>query len=176
MKIETLLPRAIAYAVKAHEDTNHRYDESPYSLHLALAAHYGERYIHIIPAEDREKVMCGVWLHDTLEDCRITYNDLKKAFGIEISEMIYAVTNMRGRTRSERASEEYYQGIRETPYASFIKLCDRMANYSYSISRGNSRMKEVYDSEMADFIKKVTPADSVIDYSEMIKDLASFTE
>jgi hypothetical protein len=37
-------------------------------------------------------------------------------------------------------------------------------------------MKEVYEREMADFIKKVIPADSVIDYSEMIKDLSSFTE
>ena len=120
--------------------------------------------------------MCSIWLHDTLEDCRITYNDLKKVFGIEISEMVYAVTNLRGRTRSERASEEYYQGIRETPYASFIKLCDRMANYSYSIPRGNSRMKEVYDSEMADFIKKVIPSCCTIDYSEIIKDLLSFTE
>ncbi len=173
MKTEILLPQAIAYAAKAHEATCQRYDDAPYTLHLALVAHYAERYIHLIPSQDREKVLCAVWLHDTLEDCRLTYNDLKKVFGVEITEIVYAVTNLRGRTREERAGEEYYLGIRETPYATFVKICDRMANYSYSVSKGNSRMKEVYENEMAAFIKKVIPTSSVIDYSIMIDDLTS---
>ena len=101
MKTETLLPQAIAYAAKAHEATCQRYDDAPYTLHLALVAHYAERYIQLIPSQDREKVLCAVWLHDTLEDCRLTYNDLKKVFGVEITEIVYAVTNLRGRTRED---------------------------------------------------------------------------
>ena len=51
-----------------------------------------------------------------------------------------------------------------------------MANYSYSVSKGNSRMKEVYENEMAAFIKKVIPTSSVIDYNIMIDDLTSIVK
>ena len=120
-----ILPKAIKYAVTAHEQTLHRYDGAPYSVHLAMAAHYADMFSYLLPEEKRDYVLSAVWLHDTIEDCRITYNDLKKVFGAEIAEMVFAVTNNRGRTRDERADEDYYRGIRNTPYATFIKLCDR---------------------------------------------------
>jgi hypothetical protein len=72
------------------------------------------------------------------------------------TEIVYALTNDKGRTRAERAGENYYKGIRETPYAPFVKLCDRLANvtYSCSIDSGTSgnRMREVYKHEMPHFL------------------------
>ncbi|MBR1412444.1 MAG: hypothetical protein IJ577_04880, partial [Prevotella sp.] len=73
---------------------------------------------------------------------------------------VYALTNEKGRTRAERAGEKYYQGIRETPYAPFVKLCDRLANITYSCSGvdgSNLRMKEVYKSEMPHFLQSINP-------------------
>src|SRR5574344_752894 len=99
------LTHAIKYAITAHSDTHHKYDDAPYSVHLALAAHYGDVFSYLLPEKDRENVLSALWLHDTIEDCRITYNDLKAVFGTEIAEMVYAVTNNRGRTRSERADD-----------------------------------------------------------------------
>ena len=40
---------------------------------------------------------------------------------ITAAEIVYALTNDKGRTRKERAGEHYYAGIRETPYAPFVK-------------------------------------------------------
>ena len=91
-----ILPKAIKYAVTAHEQTLHRYDGAPYSVHLAMAAHYADMFSYLLPEEKRDYVLSAVWLHDTIEDCRITYNDLKKVFGAEIAEMVFAVTNNRG--------------------------------------------------------------------------------
>ena len=72
------------------------------------------------------------------------------------TEIVYALTNDKGRTREERAGEKYYQGIRVTPYAPFVKLCDRLANVTYSCSvdngRNGSRMREVYKGEMGKFL------------------------
>ena len=70
----------------------------------------------------------------------MTYNDVKKVAGsmlteeqaLMATEIVYALTNDKGRSRAERAGEKYYQGIRETPYAPFVKLCDRLANITYS--------------------------------------------
>ena len=74
------------------------------------------------------------------------------------AEIVYALTNDKGRTRSERAGENYYRGIRQTPYAPFVKLADRLANTTYSCSQTNSdnlHMKEVYRREMPHFLSAI---------------------
>ena len=74
------------------------------------------------------------------------------------AEMVYALTNDKGRTRAERAGERYYQGIRETPYAPFLKLADRLANITYSFTHGNAsnnHMKEVYKEELPHFLEAI---------------------
>ena len=66
----------------------------------------------------------------------------------------------KGRTRAERAGEKYYKGIRETPYAPFVKMCDRLANISYSCSQDdsdNGRMKKIYKEEVPHFLNSIDP-------------------
>ena len=76
------------------------------------------------------------------------------------------MTNNRGRSRSERANDDYYQGIVATPYATFIKLCDRLANAQYSATMGDKRMVEVYRKELNEFLRKLADAHET-DYSSM---------
>lgn len=102
-------------------------------------------FIHCIREEDRELAYAACWLHDTIEDCRVTYNDVKQEFGIEISEAVYALTNEKGRNRKERANEKYYEGIRNTNVAAFVKICDRIANVKHSYESGNSMLKKYFD-------------------------------
>ena len=81
------------------------------------------------------------------------------------AEIVYALTNDKGRTRAERAGEKYYQGIRETPYAPFVKLADRLANITYSFTHcneANAYMKDVYRQELPHFLEAITsPADDI---------------
>lgn len=67
-----------------------------------------------------------------------------------IAELAYACTNEKGRTRQERANDKYYEGIRNTKYATFVKLCDRIANVEYSLSTKN-RMFDMYKKEQKHF-------------------------
>jgi (p)ppGpp synthase/HD superfamily hydrolase len=97
-----------------------------------------------------ETVIASAWTHDTIEDCRQTYNDVKNHLGITVAEITYALSNEKGRTRAERANSKYYEGIRNTPYAGFIKLCDRLANAKYSKMNG-SRQTETYRTELPHF-------------------------
>ena len=69
------LVKAIRFAVTVHQNVNETYDGAPYSLHLAMAAHYGDVFSHLLPVEKRDDILAGIWLHDTIEDCRLTYND-----------------------------------------------------------------------------------------------------
>ena len=142
------------YAIKSHGDCNCVYDGKPYSLHLELVYNVALKFIHLIPEDKREVVLAGCWVHDLIEDARQTYNDVKKVCGLEVAELAYALTNEKGKTRKERANDKYYEGIRNTPYATFIKLCDRIANYDYSCAKGSSMGKK-YKEEMPDFVSKL---------------------
>jgi (p)ppGpp synthase/HD superfamily hydrolase len=163
--------RIIAFAIEAHASVNQTYDGKPYSVHLAMVFHQAMRFIEHIPEHRRNDVLNAVWLHDTMEDCRLTYNDILKVSNKDIAELVYAVTNEKGKNRSERANDKYYKGIRETEFATFIKLCDRLANVIYS-REINSRMFGVYKNENESFLKHLfeTP-DQELRYRELVKEL-----
>ena len=81
------------------------------------------------------------------------------------AEIVYALTNDKGRTRAERAGERYYQGIRQTPYAPLVKLADRVANMTYSATHDNAdnvHMREVYRRELPHFLEAITAHDDDI--------------
>lgn len=150
----TIVEKAKTYAINCHESTAHLYDGRPYVTHLQMVVNTANKFIHLIPPEHKENVVAACWVHDVIEDCRQTYNDMKGATNEQIAELAYAVTNEKGRTRKERANDKYYDGIRQTPFASFIKVCDRIANYEYSKKKGNA-MAGVYEKEMDGFIAKL---------------------
>lgn len=143
------------YAVDCHKSTNHLYDgDKPYSHHLSMVVGVAADFIHLIPEKDQENVLAACWCHDVIEDCRQTYNDVMKETNKAVAEIVYAVSNEKGKSRTERANEKYYSGIVFTPYASFVKICDRIANYEYSVSQ-NSPMVGKYQKEMYEFVKKL---------------------
>jgi len=146
--------KAQLYAVEKHETVNQLYDEQSYSFHLQMVYKTGLKFIHLIPQEDRDEVLAGCWVHDVLEDTHETYNDLKKILGETVAEYSFALQNNKGRTRTERADESYYNGIRFYKHATFIKLCDRIANASYSKSIGSSMYKK-YKKEHEHFREKL---------------------
>jgi (p)ppGpp synthase/HD superfamily hydrolase len=141
---------ARTWAINRHHETNHQYDYKSYEVHLWMVYDTAKMFIHHIPEPDKEKVLAACWLHDTIEDCRVTFNVLAKCFGNQVAEIVYALTNEKGRNRKERANKKYYEGIRETPYAEFVKICDRIANVKYSFENQGG-MLEKYKQEMAEF-------------------------
>jgi (p)ppGpp synthase/HD superfamily hydrolase len=99
----------------------------------------------------RTACLRSAWGHDLIEDCRVSYNDVKNQLGQEAADIVYAVSNEKGKNRVERANDKYYEGIRNTPGAVFVKLCDRIANVQYS-KMTKSRMFEMYKKENDEFV------------------------
>lgn len=143
--------KAKEYASRLHSSVNHKYDDKPYSYHLQMVFDIAKDNIHHVRQEYWTHVLAACWGHDLIEDCRVTYNDVRKELGYEAAEIIYALTNEKGKNRSQRANDKYYQGIIATPYAPFVKVCDRIANFDYSIHTGSS-MAEKYSKEMDEFL------------------------
>lgn len=157
-------------AHQLHKDVNQTYDKiHPYGFHLDMVADSMYKYGHEVCCneEDVLPLFFAAFYHDSIEDARLTYNDVTKiakeymdnSQAYMATEIVYALTNDKGRTRAERAGEKYYQGIRETPYAPFTKLADRLANITYS-SKGkneeNQHMKSVYRKELTHFLEAIT--------------------
>lgn len=151
----TLLEKSKEYVIKCHKNTNHLYDGQPYTIHLELVYDTAQKFIHLIPEAARQIVLSASWGHDICEDCRETYSDIKQNTNLEVAEIIYALTNEKGKTRKDRANAKYYEGIRNTPYATFVKICDRIANVEYSKKSGSSMFKK-YEKENADFKRQLT--------------------
>lgn len=165
--------KAKQFAIWCHERANDTYDGKPYFLHLQKAETKALEFIHLIPEEDRKNVLGGIWNHDNIENCRTTISELAKATNQTIAEISYALANEKGRNRKEKANDKYYKGIRQTKYAVFAKLCDRLANVEYSIEKGvGIRMFELYKKENFDFIiQLVKPDDKAIIFFDWIMKL-----
>lgn len=142
------------YACRMHGLINQMYDIHPYTHHLRMVVEVAEKYIHLIPVKDRDTVLAGCWAHDLIEDAGVTYNDVLKYTNKVVAEYAYACTNDKGRNRAERANPGYYYGLRIYKHASFIKLCDRIANVSYGKERKNG-MFIMYKREQEGFRKEL---------------------
>lgn len=153
---------------KIHADVNQYYDEKPYFYHLDKVGRLVVKYLQEIVnrKEDIIPVIFAAYFHDSIEDARLTYNDVLKIAkeymtdkqALLATEIVYALTNEKGRNRHERANEKYYFGIRVIPYAPLVKACDRLANYNYA-KETHSKMVSCYEKEMEYFIGCLLPND-----------------
>ena len=165
-------------AFQIHDDVNQKYDHVlPYGFHLKMVASFVSRYGYLVAESEADILIlyAGAYLHDTIEDARMTYNDIvkfiddfrvgslvlpeeiKRKLEEQVPEIVYALTNEKGRNRKERANETYYKGIRDTRFASFIKMCDRLANIQYTMMFVfANRMLEVYRREYPEFIRSIS--------------------
>ena len=110
-----LLERIRHAAHEAHAAVNQFYGvDLPYSYHLdgvaELVARYGGEVC--TRAEDVSAVMFGAWFHDSIEDARLTYNDVRKrarSLGLDevqafmAAEIVYALTKKGVHVPSVRA-------------------------------------------------------------------------
>lgn len=151
---------------RADNYCNQKYDNiHPYSFHLRCVEQQGLKFKHLILLpEDWEIVQASLINHENIEDFRMTYNDVKEVcnnfyfqkifnFGERVSDIIYAVTDEKGKTRLERKNEKYYKELSENNLAVFVKLSDISANTLYS-KLTNSSMYKKYKSEFEEFKRK----------------------
>ena len=169
--------------IERYADVLGRIRSAAHDLHASVNQTYGHNldmvvdavrtYGHYVcaSADDVLPLFFGAYFHDSIEDARLTYNDvtatarhyMSDAQAFVAAEIVYALTNDKGRTRAERAGERYYQGIRATPYAPFVKMADRLANITYSCKHtdtDNSHMREVYRRELPHFLVSVAPTET----------------
>ena len=171
-----------------HASVNHAYDRiRPYGFHLDMVVNWVRKYVEVVCVSEQDvlPIYFAAFYHDSIEDARLSYNDVMKIAkelmdeeqAYLATEIVYALTNEKGRNRAERANEKYFAGIRETPYAPFVKLADRLANTSYAFSKGTAdslRMSKVYREELPGFLEALKVEGTDVRFSlpeAMVEDL-----
>lgn len=143
--------RAKYYAELAHAGQIYN-EEVPYSVHLGQVVEVLKRF-----GVADDDIYCAAWLHDSIEDTRVSYNDIKDRFGENVAELVYAVTNERGRNRKERNEKTYPKIYAAGDDAIILKLADRIANVEYGLSDGTGK-SDMYRKEFKDFSERFGPA------------------
>lgn len=68
-------------AFRIHDDVNQKYDHVlPYGFHLKMTISYVSRYGYLVAETEADILIlyASAFLHDTIEDARMTYNDVVK--------------------------------------------------------------------------------------------------
>ena len=154
-------------AHELHQSVNDTFaTDLPYGFHLDMVVENISCYGHLVCASQADvlPLFFAGYFHESIEHARLTYNDvmltarqwMEEEQAIMATEIVYALTKEKGRTRTEQESDTYFEGIRKTPYAPFVKLCDRLANVNYfcSVDSGGegSKLREAYKHEMHAFL------------------------
>jgi (p)ppGpp synthase/HD superfamily hydrolase len=170
-----LLPKD--YFTHLHDvECNQKYNKNlPYSFHLKMVYLQGlkfqsvlnrivkEHYLLEIENDLPFEIQAGLWGHDSIEDGRLTYNDIKSLYGDTVAEIIYLCTDYKGKVRADRKPLEYYTELSKNKLAVFVKLCDIIANIKFSLLT-NSTMYN-YKVEWTDTKHKMV---GILDFEEMV--------
>jgi (p)ppGpp synthase/HD superfamily hydrolase len=126
-----LLKRALDAAAVWHKDQRRKYPKAdvPYVSHVAgvvaILASHG------FP----EHVLAAGALHDVLEDCGVTYDELSASFGAAVADLVRAVSEQDKSLSWEERKARYVEGFAEEPWeAQAISLADKIDNFR-SIAR-----------------------------------------
>lgn len=152
MTKKEILEHNLEIIYKRHDiDVNQQYgDNLPYSFHLKMVKAVGERFIYLLPESVRDDVRLALAGHDLIEDARWTYNDVVKLFNKRVGDIIYACTDLRGHTRGERHGPEFIETLKGERLGVYVKVCDMIANSTYSRVMGSSMFKK-YQNDLPKF-------------------------
>lgn len=119
---------AASFAARAHVGQLRKWTGAPYITHPARVA----ARTMLLPS-CTEATACAAWLHDTIEDCGMTWGDLEIRFGEDAANLVQWLTNPSKGSSAPRAERKRIdrEHISAAPIeAQQIKLLDRIDNLS----------------------------------------------
>jgi (p)ppGpp synthase/HD superfamily hydrolase len=131
--------------LRLHHSVRQKYGNKPYYFHLKQVYDIVKRYT------DDDTILIASLFHDSIEDARLTFNDVKKLTYEQVANIVYAVTNEKGRNREERANKKYYEEINNCIGADLLKIADRYANMRNS-KKMKPKMFKKYMLENDEFV------------------------
>lgn len=131
------LNKARLFAIEAHGDQ--LYAGKPYIFHLTQVVNVLQEFGY---ETDTDLLVAG-YLHDTLEDTKVTPAEIQSIFGCLVFDMVYAVSGF-GPNRVARTANTIKK-LRFHPEAIALKMADRLANMRFSSNNSRKHINTYID-------------------------------
>ncbi len=147
-----LILRVAAFAAEKHRMQRRRdVEASPYINHpIALA--------NVLKNEGGISdpiVLCAALLHDTIEDTETSYDELRRAFGPEIADVVAEVTDDTTLQKAARKRAQIDGAHLKSPRAKLVKLADKICNVRDMVERPPADWPLERKQEYFDWAKSV---------------------
>ncbi len=136
--------RALLFAVEKHSGQMRKYYENrPYVQHPIRVAAY------IKAMGEPTEVVCAAYLHDTVEDCGISFIEITQKFGHTVCRLVDEMTNKTKGSKLPRAEQKALDRERLRTISAngrLLKLVDRFDNMN-EIANAEDDFKVLYAKE-----------------------------
>lgn len=121
--LELAIGKAAVFADKYHKGQHRKSTGEPYIKHPMGTYKILKKIV-----KDKD-LLVAAWLHDTLEDTPVTYNDLKKEFNKTVADLVQGVTSDKKALKFiDKPQYLLNKMIKMSDNALSIKLADRLHN------------------------------------------------
>lgn len=124
----SLIDKAKEFAREAHKHQVRKFNKEPFFNHVDRVAQTVSRFTN------DENLICAAYLHDTVEDCPISLDEIHQQFNHKVASMVEELTNKYTKdaypnySRKARKSYENRRLARISEEAKLIKIADRLDN------------------------------------------------
>lgn len=146
------------FARHVHQSQVRKYTGNPYVDHLAevcgIAMSVGWHSAEIHP----DKLMAVCWLHDCMEDQRVTHLELVSQFGVEVADGVSWLSDLESGNRAERKAASRIRLQQAPGWVQTIKCADLISNTS-SIVKHDPKFAVTYLEEKRQLLDVLSKAD-----------------
>ena len=152
------LDKAIKFATKAHEGQTRKYTGEPYIVHPLAVMEI------VKTVEHTEEMLMAAVLHDTVEDCDVTLDQIAFHFGHVVADLVEELTDV---SKPEDGNRAFRKGLDREHSAQAsrsgqtIKVADLLDN-TKSITAHDPHFAKVYMKEKALLLQLLDKADKIL--------------
>ena len=163
---ESVISRAAKFAKDAHNAFGQvrKYTGEPYWHHCQEVAQI------CIGSGLDENQIAAAWLHDTVEDCSVSFSDIEVLFNKDIADLVYWLTDVSTPEDGNRETRKTLDAIhisKAPDRAKSVKCADLISN-TRSIVERDPDFAKVYMREKARLMISLVGANSLL-YKEALK-------
>ena len=117
--------RAASFAAVKHKDQKRKGDDAqPYINHPLEVANL---LVNVGKVDDPEVIVAAL-LHDTVEDCDVSFDEIEERFGARVAGFVREVTDDKSLPKAERKRLQVEHAPHLSHGAKQIKLADKISN------------------------------------------------
>ena len=97
-------------------------EQQPYTVHLAEVA------ATVAEFGGTPDAVAAAWLHDTVEDCGTSPDEISAIFGPTVAALVAELTDDKSLQKADRKRLQIVNAAHKSSDAALIKICDKMSN------------------------------------------------